>query len=141
MAVDMTVVIKNRAAVFTLVYCQLAIVLIIAVIFYMVYGFIATISLLLGALVYLIPNSCFIGIALTSKVAAQGHQSMLNWFFLGELVKIMLTIILFALCFAFIQLNIGLFFVTYGIMLISTLLGTALINSKIDLKNSSEIIS
>lgn len=124
-------VIKNRSTAFALIGSQLLIVLVLALFLYVIYGITSTFSLLSGALTYLLPNSCFVSLAF-SKASAQGHQAMFNWLLLGEIVKIVLTVVLFVFFFVLLKpLNIVLFFVTYCIMLISNLLCMALIKGSV----------
>lgn len=82
-------------------------------------------SALLGGLAYIIPNAWFV-IRAYSNSGQMTPQTILNRFYLGEAGKLVLTVIIFALCFLMIKpLHIGALFLTYCVMLIINLAGLA----------------
>jgi len=89
-------------------------------------------SVLLGSVVYILPNVYFVRCAFR-KVESQTPQSMMSWFYIGEAVKILLTVALFAICFALVKpLNVALLFAAYIVMMIVNLAGMALIKGNIE---------
>ena len=123
---------KNRTAAFRLVYVQLIVTVVIALLSYTYSGLVSAYSVLLGSVVYILPNIYFVRCAFR-KVESQTPQSMMSWFYIGEAVKILLTVALFAICFALVKpLNVALLFAAYIVMMIVNLAGMALIKGNIE---------
>jgi len=84
-------------------------------------------SALLGSAVYIFPNIYFVRCAFR-KAESQTPQTMMNWFYLGEALKILLTIVLFAMCFALVKpLHVPVLFASYIVMMVVNLVGMALV--------------
>ena len=129
-------IIKNRTAAFRLVYVLLIITVVIALLSYIYSGLVSAYSVLLGGAVYILPNIYFIRCAFR-KVESQTPQSMMSWFYIGEAVKILLTVALFAICFALVKpLNVALLFAAYIVMMVVNLAGMALIKGNIEEKQN-----
>ncbi len=129
-------IIKNRTTAFRLVYVQLVITVVIALLSYTYSGLVSAYSVLLGSVVYILPNIYFVRCAFR-KVESQTPQSMMSWFYIGEAVKILLTVALFAICFALVKpLNVALLFAAYIVMMIVNLAGMALIKGNIEEKQN-----
>ena len=87
-------------------------------------------SVAMGGFAFIFPNFLFVWLSLRQARANSG-KSMLAWFYLGEIVKIASTVIIFAVCILKIApLNIGLMFVGYGVMLLINLTGLAITMNK-----------
>jgi len=87
-------------------------------------------SALLGGAVYVLPNFYFVRCAFR-KAESQTPQSMMNWFYLGEVLKIFLTIALFAMCFALVKpLHVPALFAAYVVMMVVNLTGMALVKTR-----------
>ena len=85
-------------------------------------------SVILGGLAFVIPNALFVWFSF-GKTA--NSNSALTWFYVGEAIKIVTTIVIFAVSFLVIKpLNIGLMFVSYGVVLLVNLTGLALLMNK-----------
>ena len=86
-----------------------------------------TYSVILGGLAFIVPNLIFVRFSLrTSTTGSSG--STLAWFYVGEAIKIVSTIIIFAAAFMWVApLNIGLMFATYGFVLLMNLAGLAIL--------------
>ena len=121
-------IIKNRTTVFRLVYIQLIITIVIALLSYAVSGLIMAYSVLLGSAIYILPNIYFVKSALRSE-ESQTPQSMLHWFYIGEAQKFLLTIAMFALCFALVKpLHVISLFAAYSLIMIVNLAGLAILS-------------
>jgi ATP synthase protein I len=89
-------------------------------------------SALLGSMVYILPNFYFVRCAFR-KAESQTPQSMMNWFYLGEVLKIFMTIGLFAMCFAWVRpLYVPAVFAAYIVMMVVNLAGMALVKGNIE---------
>ena len=83
-------------------------------------------SVILGGVAFILPNAIFVSLSL-GKSAANSEKSVLAWFYIGEAIKIVSTILIFAVSIILITpLNIGLMFVAYGLVLLINLTGLAL---------------
>jgi len=121
-------ILKNRTAAFRLVYIQLIVTVVIALLSYAYSGLVMSYSVLLGAAVYILPNIYFVRFALKSE-ESQVPQSIINWLYLGEAQKFLLTIVMFAICFALVKpLHAVSFFAAYIVIMIVNLAGLAILS-------------
>ena len=88
-------------------------------------------SVILGGLAFIVPNVIFVRFSLRTS-AADSSSNVLAWFYIGEAVKIVTTIIIFvaAALLLVAPLKIGLMFVTYGFVLLVNLTGLAILMNK-----------
>jgi len=78
---------------------------------------------------FIVPNLIFTFVSLRTSSGSSG--SALAWFYIGEAIKIVFTILIFTVSILLISsLNIGLMFVTYGLILLINLTGLALLMNK-----------
>ena len=85
-----------------------------------------TYSVILGGFAYILPNGMFAKFSL--KKSATNSSSILVWFYLGEAIKVIATIVIFALSFLFIEtLNVGLVILSYSVMLLGNLIGLSIL--------------
>ncbi len=121
-----TEITKNRTAAFRLVYVQLIVTVVIALLSYTFFGLVIAYSVLSGSTVYILPNIYFVRSALKS-VESQTPQSILSRFYIGEGQKFLLTMAMFAICFALIRpLHAVSFFAAYILIMIINLAGLAI---------------
>ena len=74
----------------------------------------------------ILPNGMFAKFSL--KKSATNSSSILVWFYLGEAIKVIATIVIFALSFLFIEtLNVGLVILSYSVMLLGNLIGLSIL--------------
>jgi len=117
---------KNRTAAFRLVYVQLIVTVVIALLSYAFCGLIIAYSVFLGSIVYILPNIYFVRSAL-KYVESQTPQSILSRFYIGEGQKFLLAMAMFAICFALIKpLHAVSFFAAYILIMIINLAGLAI---------------
>ena len=87
-------------------------------------------SVILGGLAFIVPNAIFVRFSLGTS-AADSSKNMLAWFYVGEAIKIVTTIVIFAVCLILIKpINIGLMFVSYGFIVLMNLAGLAFFMNK-----------
>ena len=83
-------------------------------------------SVILGGIAFIVPNLLFVRLSL-GPVTASG-RGVLLWFYLGEALKIVATILIFALCLLLIApLNPALMFMAYALVLLINLAGLAIL--------------
>ena len=113
----------NKTAAYKLVGIQFVITILIALLIFIFFTTVAAYSVLLGGLAYILPNAYFIRFAFRES-GQQTPHTILRWFYLGEAGKLVLTGVIFALCFALVKpLNVIAIFVTYILMIIVNLAG------------------
>jgi ATP synthase protein I len=95
-----------------LFFCQVVIALLIAVVAAIFSGNRAALSAVLGGLVSAVPNAYF-ALKFFKHQGARAAKQIVNSFYLGEALKIVISIILFALVFIFFHINPLVFFITY----------------------------
>lgn len=89
-----------------------------------------TYSVVFGGLAFIVPNILFIMFSLGTSTASSGGK-VLAWFIIGEAIKIVTTIVIFAVSIMMVEsLNIGLMFVSYGFVLLINLTGLAVLTNK-----------
>ena len=120
--------IKKSATTVRLVYVQLIVTFLIAGLSYVLFGLVVAYSVLLGSAIYILPNIYFVRYA-NKAAKSETAQSMLNWFYLGEVQKFLLTIVMFAICFAFVEpLHAVSLFAAYILIMIINLAGLAILS-------------
>ncbi len=122
-----TEIIKNRATAFRLVYVQLIVAVVVVLLSHVYSGLVMSYSASLGSAAYILPNIYFVR-CVFRKAESQSPQSMVNWLYLGEALKIFLTIGLFAMCFALVKpLHVPAVFAAYVVVMVVNLVGMALV--------------
>ena len=110
-------------------YIQCMAVLLITMLLWMIVDTAIAGSVLLGSLVHIIPNIIFIS-CVFKKLSDPNPSLILRWFYFGEVCKIFLTAVLFALCFIWAQalsVNIAILLFSYVMLLCINLLGVFLL--------------
>ena len=88
-------------------------------------------SVILGGLAFVFPNAIFAWFSLRTPTAGSSGNKTLAWFFVGEAIKVVSTIIVFAASMILVVgINIGLMFVSYGVVLLMNLAGLAFLMKK-----------
>lgn len=83
-------------------------------------------SVVLGGLAFIFPNAAFAWFSLRTPTTGSSGNKILVWFFIGEAIKVVSTIIVFAASIILVaDINIGLMFVSYGVVLLMNLTGLA----------------
>jgi F0F1-type ATP synthase assembly protein I len=88
-------------------------------------------SVVLGGLAFILPNTIFAWFSLKTPAAGSSSNNALAWFFVGEAIKIVSTIVIFATSILLVgpiaPFNIGMMFVSYGFVLLMNLAGLAIL--------------
>ena len=118
--------IRNRAIINKVLLFETFIVILAGFVFFVFASLEFTYSVILGGFAYILPNGMFAKFSL--KKSATNSSSILVWFYLGEAIKVIATIVIFALSFLFIEtLNVGLVILSYSVMLLGNLIGLSIL--------------
>jgi len=119
-------IIRNRAIVNKVLLFETFIVVLAGLVFFIFTSLEFTYSVILGGFAYVLPNAMFTKFSL--KTSTTNSSNILIWFYVGEAIKVITTIVFFALSFLFFEmLNAGLMILTYGIMLLGNLIGLSIL--------------
>ena len=119
-------IIRNRAVVSKLLVVETIIVVFAGLGFFIFASLEFTYSVILGGFAYILPNAMFAKFSL--KISATNSSNILVWFYVGETIKVVATIVFFAVSFLFVEtLNAGLVILTYVIMLLGNLIGLSIL--------------
>ena len=114
-------IIRNRAIVSKLLVVETIIVVFAGLGFFIFASLEFTYSVILGGFAYILPNAMFAKFSL--KISATNSSNILVWFYVGETIKVVATIVFFAISFLFVEtVNAGLMILTYVIMLLGNLI-------------------
>lgn len=109
---------KNRAAARTMLVAEVGLAAAIALLLFLASGWVAARSALLGALIFVVPNALFAALAF-KRPPGQGPGAMVRAAFLGEVVKLVVTLVLFAACFILAKpVNIGALLGVFGALIV-----------------------
>ena len=107
---------RGKIVAFKVIFAQLSVTLLVSVIALFVemqVGF----SVFVGGMVGVIPNSYF-ALKAFSVAGARQAQQVVKSFYLGEAIKLILTILLFILAFKFLSVNPKALFLGYALTLV-----------------------
>ena len=123
-------IIRNRAIVSKLLVFETITVMLTGFIVFILSSLEFTYSVILGGFAYILPNAIFAKLSL--KISATNSSNILIWFYVGEAIKIVTTIVFFMLSFLLVEmLNFGLMILTYGLVLLVNLIGLSIfVNNK-----------
>ncbi len=120
---------QHRTVAYRMLSIEAAVVILIGLLFFMLANVDYAYSVFLGGMAFIVPNLIFTFVSLRTSSGSSG--SALAWFYIGEAIKIVFTILIFTVSILLISsLNIGLMFVTYGLILLINLTGLALLMNK-----------
>jgi ATP synthase protein I len=108
---------RGRSYAYKLVLLQAAIVVGTSILLFALWGVQYGISALAGATIAVLPNFVFATLAF-SHAGASASGKVVQSFFLGEAVKLLLTIVLFAIAFGLLNVVFAPLFITYVIGLL-----------------------
>ena len=123
-------IIRNRAIFSKLLVFETITVMLTGFIVFIFSSLEFTYSVILGGFAYVLPNAIFTKLSL--KISATNSSDILIWFYVGEAMKIVTTIVFFVLSFFLVEmLNFGLMILTYGLVLLVNLIGLSIfVNNK-----------
>jgi len=108
-------VISEKGQALTIVKTQAVVSLLLAFFFYLFAGRQAAFSAVLGAWVCVLPNALFIW-KFFSYSGAQAAKKIVHSFYVGEGLKLLTTILLFALVIIYVPINALIFFISYVVI-------------------------
>lgn len=118
--------IKNRAVAYRLLLIEAAAIAVCGLLFFALLGAESAWSVIFGGIAFIVPNLLFVRLSLAS-VTDSGREILLR-FYLGEALKIVTTILIFALSLLFVApLNPALMVMTYALALLINLIGLAIL--------------
>ena len=119
-------IIRNRAIVNKVLLFETFIVVLAGFVFFIFTNLEFTYSIILGGFAYILPNAMFAKFSF--KTSTTNSSNILVWFYVSEAIKVIATIVFFALSFLFFEtLNPGLMILTYGIVLLVNLIGLSIL--------------
>jgi ATP synthase protein I len=116
----------NKTAAYKLLGIQLVISVGVALLLLVYSGRESAWSALMGGLIFILPNAYF------TRSAFRGNERespgfIVRWFFIGEAGKLVLTAVMFALCFVWMEfLQVKILFTMYIVMIIINMAGLSL---------------
>ena len=117
---------KNKSVAYTMLAIEAIIISFLALIFALGARIEIAISIVLGGMVFIIPNAYFAKNVFRHSAADSPHLAV-RWFYVGEIIKLLATVLIFTFCFLFIKkLNVPILILTYAVMLILNLLGNSI---------------
>lgn len=124
-------IIISRSAAYRMLLIEVVTVLLCTLLFFVFANLEFAYSVILGGLAFILPNVIFVWFSLRTPTAGSSSNRTLAWFFVGEAIKIVTTIVVFAASIILVaSLNIGLMFVSYGLVLLMNLAGLAILLNK-----------
>ena len=116
---------NNKTAAYRYLAAEAAVAAVIAIILLFSIDTTAAWSAVMGGAVFIAPNWVFTGVVFR-HTEADSARSILHRFFIGEMLKIFITILLFAACFILVRpLNVIALFATFLAMMVINILGLA----------------
>ena len=118
---------RNKRAAYKVLCVIAVIVSAIALVLFLAIGPVAAYSALLGGIACLLPNLLFARFAFRYS-AADSADLVMRWFYIGEAVKIIVTVLIFALTLLKLEeVNLAAMFLTYVVALVMNIHGLALV--------------
>lgn len=116
---------NNKTAAYRYLAAEAAVAAVIAIILLFSVDTTAAYSAVLGGAVFIAPNWLFTGVVFR-QTETDSARRILHRFFIGEALKIFVTIVLFAVCFILVKpLNVISLFATFLVMMVINIIGMA----------------
>ena len=118
---------NNKLAAYKVLLVITIITAVIAIVLMLSIGRVAAISAALGGIACILPNVLFARFAFRHS-AADSAGLVMKWFYIGEAIKIIVTVLIFALSLTWIkELNFAAMFITYIFALMVNIYGLGLV--------------
>jgi ATP synthase protein I len=118
---------NNKLAAYKVLFAIALVIAALAIVLLIVVDRVAAYSSLLGGTACLLPNLLFARFAFRYS-AAESVGLAVRWFYIGEVIKIIVTILIFALSLLWIKnLNFAAMFITYIVALMLNIHGLGLV--------------
>lgn len=118
---------KNRAVAYKVLAFEAVVLVMLAILLRLAMGMEAAASVIIGGLAHIVPNAYFAKYAFRHS-AAESPELALRWFYFGEVIKIIATVLVFTMgILLFKQLNMAVLFMTYIALIILNLWGNSVL--------------
>ncbi len=118
---------KNRSAAYKMLVIQALLTVVAVMALAMAVDIETASSVALGSLAYIVPNVYFAKYVFRHS-AADSAQLAMRWFYVGEVIKIIATVLIFFMAFLWLEsMNEAALFATYVVMLILNLWGNSIL--------------
>ncbi len=118
---------KNRSVAYKVLALEAIITGTIALVLFLGVNVEIAISVVIGGLAYIIPNAYFAKYVFRYS-AADSPRLAVRWLYLGEVVKVIATVMIFAIGFLLVErLNVPALFIAYMSMLLLNLIGNSIL--------------
>lgn len=118
---------KNRSVAYRVLVLEAIITVAIALLLFLGVNMELAISVAIGGFAYIVPNAYFAKYVFRYS-AADSPRLAVRWFYLGEVVKVIATVMIFAIGFLLVdRLNVPALFIAYMSMLLLNLIGNAIL--------------
>ena len=120
---------KNKSVAYKMLAIEAVITCFVAIIFVLLSYIGLALSVVIGGLAFIIPNAYFAKYVFRHS-AADSPKIAIRWFYVGEVVKILATVLIFTFSFLFYKkFNVPALFLTYVSMLVLNILGNSILLS------------
>lgn len=122
--------IRNKLAAYKILAVEASVTIVLAFLLLMSVDAVIAYSVALGGLAFVIPNTFFARYVFRYS-AAESLSLAIRWFYIGEAVKIIMTVLIFSACFIWVKpLNVIALFATFMIMMFVNAIGLALLKTE-----------
>jgi len=118
---------KNRSAAYKMLVIQAFVTVVSVLVVYAAVDTNTAKSVAIGGLAFIVPNAYFAKYVFRHSAADSAPLAM-RWFYIGEVIKVFATVLIFAMAFLWSEkLNVAALFITYIIMLVINLWGNSIL--------------
>lgn len=119
--------VKNRSAAYKILAIESLVTVVAAGLLYLAVDSVTARSVAVGGLAFIVPNAYFAKYVFRHSAADSATLAM-RWFYIGEVIKVFVTVLIFAMAFLWAEkLSVAALFITYIIMLIINLWGNSIL--------------
>ncbi len=121
---------KNRSAAYKMLAVETFITVMTSVALYLVVDIETARSVAIGGLAFIVPNAYFAKYVFRHS-AADSAQLAMRWFYIGEVIKVFATVLIFSMAFLWSDtLNEAALFIMYIVMLVLNIWGNSILMSR-----------
>ncbi len=121
---------KNRSTAYKMLGIEALVTVLAVIVIYLLDDVETARSVAIGALAYIVPNAYFAKYVFRYS-AAVSAEFAIRWFYVGEIVKIFATVLVFAMAFFWTkEMDVAALFATYIVMLVLNLWGNSILMSR-----------
>lgn len=121
---------KNRSAAYKMLVIEALIAVVAVLVLYATVNIDTAKSVAVGGLAYIIPNVYFAKYVFRHSAADSAELAM-RWFYVGEVIKIFATVLIFGMAFLWSEkLDVAALFATYVVLMVLNLWGNSILMSR-----------